>query len=99
MATRNGSARVVQVGPPELMALALMQVAATAAGTAARAGGYRPSDAQWRGVGRALSQGILAMVALVDDWRATTDEQLEGAAEDLAVRVLHEVLGPAPMAH
>lgn len=39
------------------------------------------------------------MVALVEDWAAVSDEQLEGAARDLGVRVLREVLGPAPMAH
>lgn len=97
MAARDGQVRLFQVTALEGMALGLGLAAAEAAGAAARDGGYRPTHAEWREVSAALREAVTAMVLLVDDWAATTDEQLEGAARDLGARVLHEVLGPPPV--
>jgi hypothetical protein len=81
------------------MAFGLGIAAAEAAGEAAAIGGYRPTEAEAQRLSRALREAVLAMVALVDDWAAVSDEQLEGAARDLGALVVREVLGPpAPMA-
>jgi hypothetical protein len=78
----------------EGLALGLALAASEAAGEAARIGGYQPTHAQWGTVAKALAAAAFGMVALVEDWSAVTDEQLEGAARDMGVRVLGEVLGP-----
>jgi hypothetical protein len=98
-ATRDGGARVVALNAAQGMALGLGLAAAEAAGEAARLGGYRATADEWRVVTNAITGATLAMVALVEDWSALTDEQLEDAAADLGVRVLRELLGPPPMAH
>jgi hypothetical protein len=88
----DGTGRLVGM---QVMALALGAVAARAAGEAAALGGYhRPTPAEAQRVSRALPEAVLAMVAAVADWSVVTDEQLEGAARDLGVRVVRAVLGP-----
>ncbi len=98
-APKDAPARLVGLNAAQGMALGLAIAAAEAAGEAAALGGYKPTAEEVARLDRALSQAAIAMVLLVDDWAATTDEQLEAAARDLGVRVLRAVLGPPPMAN
>ncbi len=86
--------RAVAVTAHQAMAIGLALAAAEAAGEAAALGGYTLSPEEQRTITRALSGAALAMVALVEDFAVVTDEQLEGAARDLGVRIVREVLGP-----
>ena len=82
------------MNPVQLMVLACSVAASDAAGEAARIGRYRLTAEGLERVTRALMDAVPAMVALVEDWGAVTEEQIEGAARDLGVLVLREVLGP-----
>ncbi len=98
MATHDDGAQLARVNAREAMALGLGLAAAEAAGEATAIGGYTltPEDAQR--VTRGISEAVLAMVALVENWSETTDEQLEEAARDLGFRVVRNVLGAPPWA-
>jgi hypothetical protein len=99
MAKHDGKVQGVALNGPQAMALGLGMAAAEAAGDFARLGGYVATGDDWQRVTRAITDAALAMVLLVEDWEATTDEQAEGAARDLGVRAVRELLGPPPAAN
>jgi hypothetical protein len=83
----------------ERMAVVVAVLAATAAGAAAREGGYRPTREQWASLSRAIRIAAHALVEQVDDeWTATTDAQVEAAAQDLGRTLVRRMFGPAPLA-
>lgn len=99
MATHDAKARLVQVGPVEVLALELTRLAVVAAAEALHAGGYRPpSEEEFRRISAALSREALAGAALVGPDASVTDDRLQEAAQVTGCQVVAEVLGPPPRA-
>ncbi len=93
MASRDGNLRVAHLTPQQAMHLGLGIAAAGAAGDAARELGSRLTPENVARVNAAIREATGWMVAMVDDWAAATAEDLEAAARDVGVQVLHAVLG------
>jgi ABC-type spermidine/putrescine transport system permease subunit II len=98
MATKDDQKTpVMQVSPEQLLALGLADVAVREAASLLRAGGYpRPTPAKCRQLTHAISTMALTMPHLVADIDATTDAQLEEAAQRLGASVVLELFGPPP---
>lgn len=95
MATHDAKARLVQVGPVEVLALELTRLAAVAAAEALRGGGYlQPSQEEFLRISAALSREAHAAAVLVGPDEAFTDAQLHQAALVTGFQVVAEVLGP-----
>jgi hypothetical protein len=96
MAQRDRS-QLIQVTPRGALSLLIVRVAAAAAAEALHAGRYpKPTDAQFTSIASAVSEAALAMPSMIADMAATTDRQLEEAAETLGFLAVSEVLGPPP---
>lgn len=96
---RRENVRLLGLSAEQAMVLGVALAASEAAGEAAGLGGYKPTDAAWDRLRRAIEAAAFALVAQVDWTAAPSEEQLEAAARDLGLRVLREILGPPPMAH
>ena len=97
MGKRERKVKLVRVTPEELLAAGLAQRAVIAAAEALHAGGYpKPTEPQFDAIAATVTQAALLMPHLIADVDATTDEQLETAAETLGASVVAEVLGTPP---
>ena len=95
MATRNATARVVQVGPAEVLALQLAQAATLAAVDALHAGRYpKPSREAFRRIAAVVSQEALVAGLVLCTHPEITDAALDEAAELTGRAAVVAVMGP-----
>lgn len=95
MATRDSSAKVIQVGPGEALAVQLGQRATAAAAEALRTGCYpEPTPEAFRRIAAIVSAEALAAGHALCGHPEITDEALDEAADLTGRQAVVAVLGP-----